>query len=306
MTDLPRGLIAAGLVAACVAVATAPAAAETDFGVRYWYGFGETAKDLYDIAGTELLSRLNYNDLKTSGGELYGRIGEGGIFVKGFIGFGKTDSGNLEDEDFPPLDGGYSSTDSSQHGGKVTYGTIDIGHYFAGTKNTRLGWFVGFNRLDQEVSAFGCEQTAGNPFICVPSFDPGLLVITEKNTWTSYRLGASGDIRAGRVRFGGDAAIVYAQLAGNDSHWFRIGTNPGDFTGPIPEDGKGWGYQLEANVDLEVTRSFVVGAGVRYWHMQTRGDMHFEDRVVGVSTAPQRIDWQTTMWGVTVHAAWRF
>jgi hypothetical protein len=306
MTYAPRGLAAAGLAAAYLLLATPPAAAETDFGVRYWYGFGDTAKDLYDPAGTTKLSRLSYRDLTTNGGELYGRAGEGGLFIKGFAGFGRTDGGSLQDEDFPPLLGGYSSTNSSQTGGKVSYATLDVGLYFAGRENSRLGALVGFNYFGQEVSGFGCEQTGGNPFVCVPSLDPALLVITQTNAWRSLRLGLSGDVRAGRLRFGGDAAAVYSQLSGTDSHWLRIGTNPNDFTGPIPEDGKGWGYQFEGTVDYQVARAFVIGAGVRYWHMQSRGVAHFEDHVVGGAAAPQRVDWQATQWGYTLHAAWRF
>lgn len=33
-------------------------------------------------------------------------------------------------------------------------------------------------------------------------------------------------------------------LNGFDTHWLRIGV-PGGFTGPVPEDGRGWGYQFE-------------------------------------------------------------
>jgi hypothetical protein len=71
MNFRPRGLLAAGAAWLCVATA-GPALATSDFGVRYWYSFGETSKELYDIAGTALLSRLTYSDLKTPAGELYG------------------------------------------------------------------------------------------------------------------------------------------------------------------------------------------------------------------------------------------
>jgi hypothetical protein len=303
--DARRGLAAAALAAVCLVLATPPAAAETDFGVRYWYGFGETALDLYDFDRTTMLSRLSYRDLTTNGGELYGRIGEGGLFVRGFAGFGTTEGGHLQDEDFGLLSG-YSSTNSSQHGGKVSYATADVGFYFAGGQHARLGALVGFNYFGQEVSAYGCEQTGGNLLVCNPTIDPAVLVITQTNNWQSLRLGLSGDVRAGRLRFGGDAAAVYSQLAGADSHWLRIGTHTGEFTGSIPADGKGWGYQFEATVDYQVMPAFVVGAGVRYWHMQSSGDMHFEDHVVGGGGGPQRVDWQATQWGYTLHAAWRF
>ena len=100
------------------------------------------------------------------------------------------------------------------------------------------------------MKAYGCTQTATNPDVFVPTIDSSILGITQTNKWRSLRLGVSGDIKTGRLQLGGDAALTYSRLTGTDAHWLRIGTDPGDFTGPIPEDGKGWGYQLEATARL--------------------------------------------------------
>jgi hypothetical protein len=38
----------------------------------------------------------------------------------------------------------------------------------------------------------------------------------------------------------------------------------------VPEDGKGWGYQLEGFVSYRVTQALSLGIGGRYWHMQSQ------------------------------------
>jgi hypothetical protein len=311
MASATRGLAAVGLTVASLAAMAAPARADSDFGVRYWSGFGDTGKSLYGVEGSPdsgaLVSRLTYSGLKSTSAELFGRIGNGGVFLKGFVGVGQINSGNLQDEDFPPVISPYSSTNSAQRGGKLGYATGDVGYYFWGGANSRIGAFAGYNYLHQVVNAYGCTQEATNPVVCFPGeVDPSTLGITQTNNWNSARFGVTGDIRLGRVQIGGDAAIVRSSLSGTDAHWLRIGTDPGDFTGPVPEDGKGWGYQLEANATVQVTKRLTLGVGARYWHMESKGDTHFENHVVGGGGGPQGVDWQTTMYGLTGSATWQF
>ena len=83
-----------------------------------------------------------------------------------------------------------------------------------------------------------------------------------------------------------DAAwLPYVKLYGKDTHWLRIGNAVNDFTGPIPEDGRGWGYQLEGAVSYLINPTASIGVGVRYWqYMQVDGNSHFEGLVVGATT----------------------
>ena len=86
----------------------------------------------------------------------------------------------------------------------------------------------------------------------------------------------------------------------------RIGTNPGDFTGPIPEDGKGWGYQFDAIVSYRFNDWISVGAGGRYWHVEAKGHTHFEGRVVGVNAQPQVVHWRADHFGGFIQANIKF
>ena len=83
-----------------------------------------------------------------------------------------------------------------------------------------------------------------------------------------------------------------------DAHWLRIGSSPGDFTGPVPEDGTGWGYQFDGFLAYRVNDAVSLGVGGRYWHMQSKGYTHFENHVVGVNTVPQVLQWKTDNYGV--------
>src|SRR5262249_46603152 len=104
-----------------------------------------------------------------------------------------------------------------------------------------------------------------------------------------------------------DAAwLPYVWMQGSDAHWLRIGSNPGDFTGAVPEDGTGWGYQLEAVASYRITDAVSVGIGGRYWHMQTKGPSHFDGHVVGVEALPQPVNWMTDNVGVFVQTSVTF
>ena len=80
------------------------------------------------------------------------------------------------------------------------------------------------------------------------------------------RLGVDAAVEFGRFKLIGDAAwLPYVAMYGWDARWLRIGGNLGDFTSAVPEDGKGWGYQLEAFLSYRVVEALSVGIGGRYW-----------------------------------------
>ena len=128
-----------------------------------------------------------------------------------------------------------------------------------------LGALAGYRRFKEVVNAFGCTQTAGNPEVCQPAIPNAVEAITQNNIWQSPRLGFGGSRRV-RGAFQverGAAWLPYVRLNGTDAHWLRIGGDVGDFAGPIPEDGIGMGYQLEAAFSYDVTPNASVGVGAR-------------------------------------------
>ena len=279
-----------------------------EIGTRLWVGMGKTGKDLYGTDGKTMVSRLTYRGLTGASGEVFGQINERNYFVKGFAGLGALMRGTLQDEDFPPGITPYSSTDSPLHDGGLGYVTFDGGAYVAQSANARLGVFAGYSYLRQSVNGYGCTQTAGNPDVCVPSISDATKVITQTNNWNALRLGVNGDMTFGKGwRLKGEAAVLpYVKLDGADSHWLRICDTVGCFTGAVPEDGVGWGYQLEATLDYTLANRVTVGVGARYWHMESSGQTHFENHVVGGGYGPQPVDWKTDYYGLTAHAAWQY
>ena len=279
-----------------------------DFGLRFWYGKTTTAKNLYDSSGSMLVSRLTYGDLSIFAGEVYGRFDlEQRWFLKGYVGVGTYRNGSLKDEDFglpAPLQP-YSATLSAESDSTPIYGSVDVGFNVLRGPDFRVGLFGGFHYLNQTISAFGCTQIAFNPFICgafpIPNWVRG---ITQNNNWYSVRLGVDAAVEFDRFRVSVDAAWVpYTRLYGSDTHWLRIGNQTGDFGGPIPEDGTGWGFQLDTFLSYRVYENLSVGIGGRYWIMQSRGFTHFENNIVNFPASPQPVDWKTQNFGVFLQAS---
>jgi outer membrane protease len=282
---------------------------EGEFGLRYWMNFGETAKNLYNIPGTAMVSRLTYDGLVGHAVEAFGRIDHtSGFYAKGYVGIGIVNRGQLNDEDFPPFITPYSSTMSDQRDGTIAYASADIGFNLIRQPGFRLGAYAGYHYLDQSVSAYGCGQVGFNAAICGSQIPNDVLVITQSNHWNSLRVGLDATIRlGGPFSLSLDAAwLPYVKLNGGDSHWLRIGTAPGDFTGQIPEDGQGTGYQLEAALAYTVNQNVKVAVGGRYWRMETSGLTHFENHIVGVSALPQPVDWKVESYGVFVQGLFKF
>jgi outer membrane protease len=284
---------------------------QLDFATRYWYGISKTSKNLYGSPGlsNDLFSRLTYSNLNTHSGELFGRVGfTNGWFVKGYVGTGVKARGTLTDEDFPPVVDPYSSTVSDQHNGYLTYASADIGYNIVRGGDFRVGLFAGYHYFNEQENAYGCTQSAGNPDVCAGAIPSSIPVITQNNKWNSVRLGLDGTVLLGdHFKFSAEGAwLPYVRLSGNDAHWLRIGTDPGDFVGPVSEDGNGWGYQFEALLSYQVTQYASIGVGGRYWHMQTKGDTHFENAFVGGGGSPDPVNWKTDVYGVFVQAGFKF
>lgn len=235
-----------------------------------------------------MLSRLTFGNMPVASGEIFGKATYDGFFASGFAALGTVPSGSFQDEDFPPFTDPYSSTTSDQRGGAVGYATVDIGHNFIDWGGIQAGAFIGYNYLRQDFKEFGC---VGCPIPVSDSTE----TIGQNLTWQSLRVGVSG--RAdfdNKLSVTGDAAVLpYVALSGRDAHLLRI---PSDFSGPTPEDGTGWGVQLQAMLDYQVNDQFSVGVGGRYWHMQTRGSEHFE--AVTADGGPEPQDWQTNVFGL--------
>lgn len=253
-------------------------------------------------------------------GHVVQRLGEkhqgARLFVKGFFGASALSKGLFTDEDFPPFMEPYSSTVSAQKDGYLSYISADIGYTVLQGANYRVGAFVGYHYMNERLNAMGCRQiAAGEPcndaLGLLPSVADNLAMITHKNHWHSVRLGLTGDVMlTDRLTLTADAAwLPYTSISSKDYHWLRI--HPFDLLGPIPMDGTGHsGVQLEAVLSYQVTPSFSVGVGGRYWRASTSGKAQVEgvvaDFIPGVTHPTQPLDFKTERYGGFVQAAIKF
>jgi outer membrane protease len=288
----------------------APSVIDGEFAARYWFSVGKTSKNLYNIGGTALVSRLTYDGLRGHVVEGFGRVDStSGVYFKGYLGGGIVTKGHLNDEDFEPFIVPYSSTMSNHKDGQLLYGSADLGFNLVRNNNIRVGVFAGYHYFQEQVNAWGCDQVASNPFVCGGGGVPyNIKVITQDNTYHSLRVGIDADIRlSDRFSLRVDAAYLpHVILHGADTHWLRVGTTPGDFTGPIREDGKGTGYQLEAALNYAYNKNVSFAVGGRYWNLKTKGDTHFETGVVGGGASPQPVEWKSEIYGVYVQGSFKF
>lgn len=281
-----------------------------EIGARYWLNFGKLAKNLYDIPtlSSAMVSRLTFGGMTGHAAELYGGAEHPiGVLIKGYVGLGGLSSGSLKDEDFTPFIDPYSSTLSEQRDGQLRYATFDLGYRFWKTPQAGFAGFVGYSYLAEKANAFGCAQVATNPFVCVPAITGDVLGITEDARFHSLRLGVAGDVRLyDCFRFTAEAAWVpFTNVTASDAHWLRIGSNLGDFSGPIPESGHGNGVQLEAALAYQATANFSVGVGARYWRLQTQGIADFSGVAVGFMSPTQPLNFTTERYGVFLQGAYR-
>jgi hypothetical protein len=283
-----------------------PAPLEMEFGARYWYSSGKSQKTLYDQTGALLLSRLTWTGETGHSAEGYFNIKDAGVFVKGYFGFGILAGGNLQDEDFPsPFFAPYSSTNSQGKDGHLSYASMDLGYYFMDTAQAKLGPFVGYHFYGEKMNAFGCTQTATNPFVCAPaSISNSIRVITEKDNWYSLRVGVAGEVTiAPNLKLSGDAAYLpYVKMSGSDIHWLRLGI---DFSGPIPETAHGTGMQLESVLTYNFNEYLSLGVGGRYWRMDApHGQAHFDAVTLGGEA--QVIKFETNRYGAFVQLGLKY
>ncbi len=286
-----------------------------ELGMRYWYSEGSTRFDLNSsrlgaIYG-DPTSTLTYDDISANALEfVWSARNETDTFAKGFVGGGWLDGGSLDDEDFFAGQIKFSDTYSKLDGNGLVYGTIDVGQDFTLIDNKArvvFSPFVGFNYWEETVQGYGarCNPDDVDGAFCGPAGSNvvpfNTKVITNKQSWASLRLGAELKAKLwDRLTLRGDAAIVPAAYLWNeDSHHLRGDLGP---TPNIIDSGTGWGYQLEGEVRLDLTRYWAVGAGVRYWYAQTNGDSDF----VNLDVTSQLEDFTSERFGVFGNVSYRF
>ena len=71
----------------------------------------------------------------------------------------------------------------------------------------------------------------------------------------------------------------------------------------MPEEGNGWGYQIDGFLSYHVNKALSVGLGGRYWYMQSRGLTRFDGHVVDMFATPQVVRWKTENVGVFLQSS---
>jgi len=284
---------------------------EVDLGTRYWYSSGKFQWDNFAAANI-LESRLTYDKLRAHSGEVFGRIDSPwNVFVKGVIGGGRITGGHMNNEDWgltPAIAGvftAYSNTLSEPVKGPMRYANVDVGYDLTRGPGYKAGAFIGYHYSREVMNAFGCTQTVATALLCVPSFGPGVLAITETAKWQALRLGFAGEVMLwDRLRLNGEVAYLpWVKFNGRDDHHLRPGTFFTQFA-----DG-GHGVQTEVVLSYLVTNQLSIGVGGRYWAMWTQ-DGQFTctgcDAPGVTSSPPNPFKGNTERFGTFVQGSYRW
>jgi len=235
---------------------------EFDVGTRLWLSRGTVGapNPILDVAPPPSLmnSRLTYEKVDGWSGETFAHIDhKTGLFVKGFLGAGATNSGTLVDEDFSGFGGAYSNTVSRLEG-HIGYANIDLGYAFLRAPGAKVGAFVGYNYFTQHINGFGCTQVAGDT-TCV-GVDRNFQVFAEDERYDSLRLGFAAEFMLNdRWKFSADVAYLpRIKFTGQDDHnlrelLFHESAHDGD------------GVMLEGILGYDVMPNWNVGVGGRLW-----------------------------------------
>ncbi len=79
-----------------------PPAIFGEFGLRYVYSSNKTSKNLYDIPGGAMVSRLTYSGMNGNAAEGFGRVEHtSGFYLKGYVGAGVLSGGQSAGRGFP-------------------------------------------------------------------------------------------------------------------------------------------------------------------------------------------------------------
>lgn len=236
-------------------------------GVRYWHG---TSKYQLDLIPRNLVSRLTAENMNSQSVEIFTRLDVSHFFLKGTVGLGVS-SGRFYDEDWK-LPGQFgtiehSNTLSEIANGVINDATIDAG-IAVGTKDRKIGLFLGYNYFGQRFDIYGCAQLIdpnGNPY-CGSITPTDRLVSTMDTRWNSIRGGAVAEIKLPKhFKISGEIALAGTKLAARDNHLLRSSTTWFD------SYGYGYGLQFEATAGYIINGHLSVNGGWRYWSLKAFG-----------------------------------
>ncbi|WP_442755929.1 hypothetical protein ACNHKD_04585 [Methylocystis sp. JAN1] len=265
-----------------------------EVGARYWLGRSRTAYDYFaDDTPTLKVSTLSYDRLVAQSGEVFFRADaqEGllrNMFLKGYIDTGFLRSGRLVDRDYPL--GGLGSLTQSVAAGRSFSGTIDLGYNIYADERLRLGAFFGWQSWVDSIDANGCVQR-GLGAICIPSVPASVRMVSERDHFKSFRVGAALDVAlASGLSWSSEFALASTYHRATDTHYFTFGADPAK--------GRGGGFEAQTGLKYALTERISLGAGLRWRHQEDQSlDMYGQllsyrvDRFGAFAQASYRFGW---------------
>ncbi|MBA5779086.1 hypothetical protein H2509_18305 [Stappia sp. F7233] len=251
------------------------AALRGSIGLRTWLSRSNFDYKLSTPTGVKF-GTFEYNDVDSAAGEAFFQIEDTyyGSFLKGTVGLGGLFNGSFRERDFD-LTFGDEIFDGSADGqtGSLAYASIDAGvnwgEFSGGRVKTTA--FVGYQYIGETYNADGlrCNPDDAGGAFCLNV--PGSVHTYQSQVeWHLFRvgLGLQADLGNGFSFDGEVAAIPVGYYHNEDSQYVNY------YLGPVPNvESRGagaYGVQAEAILNYAFNESFSVGAGARYWWLNSR------------------------------------
>jgi len=252
-----------------------------ELGLRYWYSDSEIS---YNVSQNPKVSRLDYKIDNSQTGEAYFRLSSANAryLVKGSLGIGGEQNGNVMNYDYNPNGSLGSDTNSTLGKGNLFYAYSDLGY-----KLDSLSWSQaptsvtgGLGYLQDVMIARGltCEQAGSgsiygpggtNPSSCTaPGQVPegsDIKVLQNDAEWATLRIGLDNNYQpTTRLTWRNEiVAVPLAYFYDGDSHYLR--PDLGILLPNIMDRGYGYGLQLESLLDYKITPRWSLNIGARFW-----------------------------------------
>lgn len=280
-------------------------------GTRFWLSRGRFQWNHGgEVTGSDLDSRITYHRLDGISAELFERVDSPwGLFLKGNLGLGRFNNGNVNDEDWGMDDTRAYSNTTSRTNGRFMYYTADAGYDFLRGTAFKVGGFMGWTYYGQKSDTTGCTHIESPAPCRRQAVGDNTVVGSQDTDWNALRIGLSAEtMLLDRWRVSADVAYLpWTDFQGRDNHLLRPLTTFEEQRG-----SGGGGVQVEGVLSYYITNNFSVGVGARYWamwtprHSKELGTRSETEDSSPVTAASNPANYRMERWGTFLQASYKF
>lgn len=244
-----------------------------EFGIRYWISSAENKFE----ASSPKESSLDYEVDESHSGEsfFYLTSPTSRFLFKGVVGFGGSQSGELENDTFDTTNGQLiQQTTSNISDGGLFYAYADLGVKIPRLKtpSSTTSFLLGGGYFQDSMMSKGavCTRVTASSPDCTTQgeilFGNTTKSIQNDARWIAMRVGLENFYNPhSQLAWHNEIILIpYAVYKNLDSHYLATENTPN-----FIDRGRSYGVQLESSLDYRITSRWSLNMGARYWRFWT-------------------------------------